>query len=178
LHIGFWWGLLEGTVFFIVPDLYISFATLFSIRSGAIAWMSSIAGSVTAVAIIYLLMAALGLDFGSFLEIIPGISRSMIDQVEVNLAAAGLPFTPLLVLGGVPLKVYAAAAFSLGLPLGPTLAWTFLARVVRIAPTFTVAASIRLLLQHRIDARPLPWTVVLGLFWLGFYVFYFWRLNS
>ena len=33
-HAGFWWGLAEGLVFFIVPDVHISLAALFSLRAG------------------------------------------------------------------------------------------------------------------------------------------------
>ena len=52
-HAGFWWGLVEGLVFFIIPDVYISFATLFSLRAGAVAWLFSILGSLVAVGIIF-----------------------------------------------------------------------------------------------------------------------------
>ena len=47
-HGGFWWGFAEGLFFFIVPDVYISLAALFSVRAGAVAWLFSIAGSVAA----------------------------------------------------------------------------------------------------------------------------------
>ena len=40
---GFLWGFAEGLFFFIVPDVYVTFATLFSIRAGATAWIASIA---------------------------------------------------------------------------------------------------------------------------------------
>lgn len=172
---GYWWGLAEGLFFFIVPDVYITLATLFSLRAGALAWLYSIAGSLTAVVIISLLTAMPGLDYLGFLDSIPGISRTMLDRVESSLRAGGLPYTPLLVLGGVPLKVYAAAAFSLDLSLASVLIWTVFARIVRIAPTFAIVAVIRLMLRRRIDARASAWTAVLGFFWLGFYILYFLR---
>src|SRR5688572_5325051 len=113
-HAGFWWGFAEGTFFFIVPDVYISFAALFSLRAGAVAWVSSIAGSVAAVVVVFMLMATVGPDYLAFLESLPAISRPLVARVSGTLAAEGLPYNPLLVLGGVPLKVYAAVAFSLG----------------------------------------------------------------
>ena len=109
-HAGFWWGLAEGLFFFIVPDVYISFAALFSLKAGAVAWLFSIAGSMVAITVIYLLATMLGLDYLAFLEWIPGISGSMIARVEAMLATAGLPYAPLLVLGGVPHKVYGGIA--------------------------------------------------------------------
>jgi hypothetical protein len=140
------------------------------------AWLFSIAGSVTAVLIIYLLVAILRVDYLGFLQSIPGISGSLVAQTEGRLAADGLPYTPFLAFGGVPLKVYAASAFSLGLSLSAVLLWTVFARVVRIAPTFAVAAAIRVLFGRQIDGHPGTWLAGLGLFWLAFYVFYFVRM--
>ncbi len=176
-HAGFWWGLAEGLFFFIVPDVYISFAALYALRAGAAAWLFSILGSVTAVPIIYFLAVVLGVDYLGFLQMIPGISASLIARVGEGLAADGLPYTPFLVAGGVPLKLYAASAFSLGLSLGSVLVWTIFARIVRIAPTFAVAAAIRVLFGRRIDGRPGVWFAGLVLFWLVFYVFYFVRMG-
>jgi hypothetical protein len=175
-RMGFWWGLAEGLFFFVVPDVYISFATLFALRAGAQSWLFSIAGSLTAIPIIYLLVVILRVDYLDFLQVIPGISGSMIAQVEASLAAGGLAYTPFLAFGGVPLKVYAASAFSLGLSLGAVLLWTVFARVVRIAPTYAVAAAIRVLFGRQIDRRPGIWLAGLGLFWLAFYIWYFNRM--
>jgi hypothetical protein len=177
LQAGFWWGLAEGLFFFIVPDVYVSFATLFSPRAGAVAWLASIAGSAAAIPVIYLLTATPGLDYLAFLESIPGISGPMIERVGASLAAEGLPYTPLLVSGGVPLKVYGALAFSLELSLGSVLLWTLFARIVRMAPTFVGAAAVRMLFRRRIDAHATAWCTLLGFFWLVFYVFYFVRMS-
>ena len=98
-HTGFWWGLTEGLFFFIVPDVYVSFASLFALRAGALAWLFSIAGSIAAVSVIYLLTAIMGLDYVRFLVWIPGISDGLIERVGQNLATGGLPYTPFLVGG-------------------------------------------------------------------------------
>lgn len=172
-HVGFWWGLAEGLFFFIVPDVYISFAALFSLRAGAIAWLFSIAGSAIAIIVIYLLTAMLGLDYVSFLNWIPGISEPLIHRVGQELAAEGLPYSPFLVMAGVPLKLYVAQAFALELTLGSVLLWTVFARIVRIAPTFAIVAAMRLLFGRRIDAYAGTWCALLGIFWVAFYVFYF-----
>jgi hypothetical protein len=171
--VGFWWGLAEGLFFFIVPDVYISVAALFSLRAGAIAWLASIAGSMVAVCLVYLLAQVPEIDYRAFLASLPGISQGLIEQVGGRMARDGLPYTPLLVLGGVPLKLYAAQAFALGLPLGAVLLWTVFARIVRIAPSFIGAAAVRLLARRSIDARPLAWSALATGFWLVFYVFYF-----
>lgn len=176
-HVGFWWGFAEGTFFFIVPDVWITFAALFSLRAGAVAWGASILGSLVAVPVIWVFLAG-GVDYLAFLTAVPGISDSMSARVAEAVAAGGLPYTPLLVLGGVPLKVYAGAAFASGLSLGAVLLWTIFARVVRIGPGFVVVAAVRWLLGHRIDARPAAWLAVLVAFWAAFYVFYFTAMSG
>jgi hypothetical protein len=176
-RVGFWWGLAEGVAFFIVPDVYISIATIFSLRAGGIAWLASIAGSLVGILVIRVLTSVPGLDYLAFLERVPGISAAMIQRVTDALAGGGLPYTPLLVFGGVPLKVYAAIACSLGLPLVALLLWTAFARVVRIAPTFLLAGVARLLYRRRIDAQPAACSAVLAVWWVGFYVFYFARMS-
>ncbi|HEX2218855.1 MAG TPA: hypothetical protein VHG35_08625 [Gemmatimonadales bacterium] len=177
-HAGFWWGFAEGVVFFIVPDVYITAAALFSYRAGAVAWAASIAGSLVAVAIVRVMMLLPGVGYLAWLDAVPGISAGMIDRVSAAVGAGGLPWTPLLVLGGVPLKLYAAAAFASGLSLGAVLLWTVFARVARIAPTFLVAALVRRLFRRRIDAHPGAWLAALALFWLAFYAFYFQRMGG
>lgn len=175
---GFLWGFAEGLFFFIVPDVYISFAALFSLRAGAVAWVSSIAGSAVAVFVISLLARSPGVDYMSFLQSIPGISGALVERVTGKVAAEGLPYTALLALGGVPLKVYAAIALSLGTSLGSVLLWTVFARIVRIAPTYAGAATIGLLFRRAIDARPRLWTALLACFWLAFYIYYFTRMGA
>lgn len=174
---GFTWGLAEGLFFFIVPDVYISFATLFSRRAGAVAWLGSIAGSVAAVTALYPLIASGAVDYPAFLARIPGISARMLGEVREAIALGGLPWTPFLAASGVPLKVYAAMAFSQGADLAPVLLWTGFARIVRIAPGFAVAAGVRTVLHRAIDRRPLIWCALLAAFWAAFYVNYFLRMG-
>ena len=175
-HAGFWWGLAEGLFFFIVPDVYISFAALFSLRAGAVAWVASIAGSALAACGIYVL-TSVGVEYLAFLQSIPGISGALLGRVGQRLAAEGLPYTPWLVLGGVPLKVYCGLAFSLGLSLGSVLLWTVFARIVRIAPIFALVAAARLLFRRTIDARAVGWSALLGFVWVAFYVLYFLHMS-
>ena len=176
--IGFWWGFAEGLFFFIVPDVYITAATLYSIRAGAIAWVSSIAGSLVAVAGIFMLIAGFGVDYPAFLELVPGIYPGLIRNIAQSLTAEGLPYSLFLVSGGVPLKLYVGTATSLGTSFLSILLWTVFARIVRIAPVYALAAAARLLFRRRIDAGPVRWLVALGLLWTGFYVFYFIRMGQ
>jgi hypothetical protein len=171
--IGLLWGYGEGTVFFLVPDLWITWVTLFAPWSGLMAWLASIARSLGAVLTLHGLSATPGLDPLGWIVRIPGIGEGMIAAVEARLAANGLPWTPWLIAGGIPLKVYAGVAFRQGLPLGDVLLWTLFARIVRIAPTFLVVLVVRRLAAGTIDRRPVRWTALLVGCWSLFYLAYF-----
>jgi hypothetical protein len=174
---GFWWGFAEGLFFFIVPDVYVSYAALYSLRAGLVSWVASIAGSLTSVVVLYLLVVVLGADYVAFLDAIPGIPSGMLFHVGQQLGANGLSYTPLLILSGVPLKVYVGIAFFLGIGLVPVLLWTVFARIVRIAPTYIMAAAGRLIFRRSIDARPGAWFALLSAVWCVFYAFYFFVMS-
>lgn len=177
-RVGFGWGFAEGLFFFIVPDVFVSFATLFSFRAGVAAWMASIAGSVVAVFLLYLLMVAGGQDYAAFLVALPGISTELVSRLFGEIGAQGLPYTPLFMLSGVPLKVWAAGAFANGFPLGAVLLWTVFARVVRIAPTILGVRLARRLGPTRPEAHPVGWCAALAAFWVVFYAVYFVRMSG
>ncbi|MEW5915801.1 MAG: hypothetical protein AB1762_05325 [Gemmatimonadota bacterium] len=171
--VGFGWGFAEGVVFFIVPDVYITFAALFSLRAGVVAWLSSILGSLVAVVIVYVLVAVVAVPYVSWLDAIPGISQTLIQETTVRLRAEGLPYTPLLIFGGVPLKVYAGCATMLGNSLGSLLLWTVFARIARIAPPVALLAVVRGIFRASIDRQPRRWMAAHLVVWTVFYVFYF-----
>ena len=158
---GFAWGFAEGLFFFIIPDVYVTFATLFSL---------------VAVTVIFLLTAA-GVAYVNFLAAVPGIPWSMLEHVRLLLGASGLPYTLLLIVGGVPLKVYAGMAFSLGMSLSAVLLWTVFARVVRIAPVFALAALAHAVCARSIEQHAARWVALLASVWFVFYVVYFIRLG-
>ena len=78
-------------------------------------------------------------------------------MTTIRLTADGLPYTPLLILGGVPLKVYAALALMLGTSLGSVLVWTVFARVARIAPVVGFVVLVRWLFRGHVDRHPRLW---------------------
>ena len=177
-HAGFWWGLAEGLAFFIVPDVYIGFATLYALRAGLVAWASSVVGSLVAVCVIYLLIRIFGVPYVDFLDAVPAISGSLLDTTAVTLVADGLPWTPWLVLGGVPLKVYAGVALTTGMSLGSVFVWSIFARIVRIAPVYALIAIVRLVFRRSIDQNARVWFVLYLLGWMLFYAFYFMRMRT
>jgi hypothetical protein len=177
MAIGFLWGLAEGTLFFIVPDVFLTLLALHSLRAVLLAWAGSILGSLAAVLLLFRWMA---IDPGGLLGLItalPGISPAMVGSVTDGLALHGLPLSPWLVAGGIPLKLYAVAAAGLDLSLGTVLPWTLFARVVRIAPVLLLALLVKRLAGEAPRSHPRRWFWVVVLIWAGFYGIYFRRMG-
>jgi len=175
--VGLLWGFAEGLFFFIVPDVFITLTAAISPRRGAIAWAASIAGSVLAVGAVYAIVSHHAGGYRAFLIAQPGITEDLARHVEAAVARGGLPVTPLLVLGGVPLKVYAFSAFASGMSLFAVLRWTLFARFVRILPAYALFALIGRAFKGPIAARP---RTCLSLFvgaWTVFYCSYFARMG-
>ncbi|KEF43266.1 MAG: hypothetical protein ER33_00545 [Cyanobium sp. CACIAM 14] len=177
MAIAFGWGLAEGTLFFIVPDVFLTLLALGPLGPLLLAWAGSILGSLAAVLLLFRWMAA---DPGAVLNLIealPGISPEMIASVTAAMAHHGLPWSPLLVTGGIPLKVYAVAAAGLQLPLASVLPWTLFARVVRIGPVLLLALAVKRLAGQSVRRHPRRWFWGVILAWTGFYMIYFQRMG-
>lgn len=175
--IGFSWGFAEGLFLFIVPDVFITLATLFSPKRGGVAWASSVAGSVVAVCTAYAIVAHDPGGYRAFLIAQPGITETLVRRVEGAVAEGGLPVTPLLVLGGVPLKLYAFSAFAAGVSLFAVLVWTLFARFVRILPTYLLFVLVGRVFKSWIEAHPGACLVLFFGAWTLFYCFYFLRMG-
>jgi len=172
--IGFVWGLLEGLFFFIVPDVYILFVALFFTKNGLKAWGYSIIGSIVSVLIFFLVISVYSpVSVLDILTMVPGVSHELNSQTFANVESSGLPYTPLLVLGGVPLKIYTLASFGAGYSLFGILLWTIFARIVRIAPGFILTTVVGRIAKTSLNKHLVVWVASYLVLWIIFYIFYF-----
>lgn len=177
--VGFSWGLIEGLFFFIVPDVYILFVTLFSGgKNGLKSWTYSIMGSIVSVIIFAVVIIVYSPSFIlNTLTQIPGISHELNNQALMDIEKSGLPYTPFLVLSGIPLKVYTLTSFMVGHSLFAVLVWTIFAQIVRIAPGYFIALLLRKFAGKSIDRNPLSRITIYVVLWIIFYIFYFNKLG-
>jgi hypothetical protein len=176
--ISFLWSFAEGVFFFIVPDVYILFVTMFSSTQGLRGWGYSIAGSFCSVLVLWALARIYSpSSLLDLLAVLPGITPELNAHVAQNLSLHGLPFTPLLVLGGIPLKVYTLTAFSQGYGLLAVLGWAIFSRVVRIGPGYLMMSAVRRLFHKSIDSHRVVWICGYILFWIIFYIYYFKKMG-
>jgi hypothetical protein len=167
------WGFAEATVFFIVPDVGLTFLALRGLRRslGAAAW--ALGGALAGGAAMLLLGARAPGAALRLLDALPGISPALLEHAHRDLEVHGLRAVLLGVAGGIPYKIYAVewgAGHGAWLPF---LLVSVPARGARFLVTPLVAAGLQRLAAPLTGRRALVEWGLLAAFWLGFYGFYF-----
>ncbi len=169
------WGVAEGFLFFIVPDVLISF--LAQRRGWRDAMLASLAAALGAVLGVFLLWQWSASDAQTvrwLVEALPSIDAAMIEALREKLATD--PLLPTLLIAsivGVPIKIAAMLGPGLDLSLIEFLLLTPLVRLPRfLAVGFGVALLARLG-ERRLSREKM--TLILAAFWIVFYAG-FWSL--
>jgi membrane protein YqaA with SNARE-associated domain len=174
---AFVWGLGEATLFFIVPDVLLTWAATRSLRSAMQATLVALAGALVGGAAVVAFAHAWPDTARTILLHIPGINAHLLERVsgqvdELNLLA--ILFGPL---KGIPYKIYAVEWGVRGGALLPFLLISIPARWVRFALTAVIARAIARLLEPLTRRRAGRETLILAFIWIAFYVFYFTRFG-
>ncbi len=136
------WGLAESTLFFVVPDVYLSWVALSRPSRALRACLWAVAGAVLGGGVMYLWAAADPASAGAALEAVPAISPEAVAAVGADLQERSwwaLVYGPLT---GTPYKIYAAQAGALGMDLGALLVVSVPARLLRFALVTMIAAGL------------------------------------
>jgi hypothetical protein len=165
LWLGFLWGFAEGTLFFIVPDLILSWASLSGVRCGIKIFGAILAGAVIGGLCLYTWALWRPDSARSAVASVPFVRARMFDKVEEDYRTHGVSGIFYTLGTGIPYKVYAVLAP----PVTNPATWAFItvaARFQRMAlswliPTF-LGWSLRLWIRSHQRL-----TIAL---WLGFWV--------
>jgi hypothetical protein len=171
LWLGLLWGVAEGTFFFIVPDVILSWASLSGARNGLRTLCAIVAGSLVAGVLMYSWASWRPASSRAVVASVPFVKPSMFERVQLNYlkhGAAGMLQGPS---SGIPYKVYAVLAP----PLVSLLAFLLMsipARIERLALSwlgFTILGRIfpSWLARHRSVAA-----FLFLAFWIVIYAFY------
>jgi uncharacterized membrane protein YeaQ/YmgE (transglycosylase-associated protein family) len=165
------WGLSEATVFFIVPDVIISFIALkYGFRSGVLACLAGVVGAVLGGILIYLWGQGDIVGARAFFDLLPAIAPSTIARAQSEMADVSYGLSMFKgSLSGVPFKLYASEAGAIGASLFAFVALTPLVRI----PRFLIAASFGALAKRFAPTMFQPHKFkLLGAFWVVFYALY------
>jgi membrane protein YqaA with SNARE-associated domain len=168
------WGLAEATVFFIVPDVWLSGVAVLSLKRSLIACLYALVGALLGGVAIY----SRGLadhDYAvSIVEAVPAIDQEMMRRVLDKMPLNGMVSVLLGPLSGTPYKVFAVQAPAADIGLPAFMLISIPARMLRfLAVTLMAHGVARVLLPGRSRRFQLG---TLALAWVAFYATYFTRM--
>ncbi len=141
------WGFAEATVFFLVPDVLLTWIALHDRGRAIRACLAALAGALLGGALMFAWGARDPVAARALLDRVPSISRGMIERVEGEIAERGAVATVLGPLRGTPYKIYAALSGEKGEGLARFLAVSVLARLPRFLLLTLAAAGVSALLR-------------------------------
>lgn len=167
------WGSAEATVFFIVPDAWTSWLALHNPQRGMAATVSALAGALVGGAATYQTAQRMTpAATENILTSIPGISASMVSDVERQLDEQGWAALVLGPTRGVPYKIYARTLAHGNESFGRFMMLSVPARMLRfLAVTGGVAGLGKL--ADRLGVSTKGKSVIFLAGWAGFYTWYF-----
>lgn len=176
--LAFMWGLAEGLLFFVVPDVYLSFIALFSVTGGLVSVAYALLGSLCSAVIVYALAPFMGGMYHTILLAIPGISEAMLRTVTTGLAQHGVQNIIAGPFSGIPYKIYSVEAALQHLPIGSFLLWSIPARLERMLPVTLVALVLGYVFQKNIKKYTTYWILGFLLVWALIYIQYYYSLGQ
>ncbi len=187
LLLGAVWGFLEGTWFFLVPDVLLSYLAIVSLRRALVASLGVVLGAMAAACVLY---GLLSLDRGNasvriqrFWSALPGFRATMTVRASGYLEADGARGLLSGPQSGLPYRVFVVEAHQLGIPLSGILLWTPPARLERILLLPFLVAGMRVAIG-RVCRTTVPirgalrldrvLVLLLSVYWVGIYGWYWW----
>lgn len=110
LILAFLWGLAEGTLFFVVPDVLITLAAMFRPRRALAHAGAAVAGAVLAGALMYAWASASPDSARSAVDAVPFVESNVLVVASIDFYFDGAWAVMYGPLRGIPYKVYAVTA--------------------------------------------------------------------
>jgi hypothetical protein len=175
--IGFLWGFSEATLFFIIPDLVLSWASLAGARDGIKILGAILAGAVVGGFCMYTWALWRPDSARSAVASVPFVRTKMFEKVQEDYRAHGVSGIFYTLGTGIPYKVYAVLAPSVSAPVTFGLI-SIPARFERLALSWLIPTMLGLFLKRWIrNHRRLTTALWLG-FWVVTYAIYWSTVGS
>jgi hypothetical protein len=168
------WGLAEGTVFFVVPDVPIGWIALRRPRSLVAAWLAATGSGVLGAALVHWAVRH-GWDPDPLFGRLPGSRPGDLGRVRTAVAS---DVTRAFVMGsvsGIPLKVYVAEAARQGVPVSRVLALAAINRAPRLGLYGLALGIVGAVARDRWQPGRLFTALAYGLGWTVFYAWFWTR---
>ena len=173
--VGFLWGFAEGTLFFIIPDVLLGWASLAGVRCGLKNLGTILAGALVAGIVMYAWASERPEQSRAIVASVPFVRERMFDKVQQDYADHGLSGMLYGPSSGIPYKVYAVLAPSQHQPLVFVLI-SIPARLERFALSWVIFTAVGWTFQRWIRAHAKLTTILYLAFWGATYAFYWSRI--
>lgn len=170
------WGLAEATLFFIVPDVLLSWIALRSFKRAMWACLWALLGALIGGALIWYMGLVNADPMRAAFTSIPAINEGMLNNVRDQLQNSGLVALFVGPLIGTPYKLYALEAAQLGYGLFIFLLVSIPARLMRFVIVTIVSAAASRAMNKFVGIRTLQ--VLHVSVWIAFYSWYFHVMSS
>ncbi|MBT9584955.1 hypothetical protein IV102_16550 [bacterium] len=175
--LAFLWGWAEATWFFVVPDLWLTFAVFWGRSTAMSAVLAALAGSLAGAVHFFWLDETSRQLLQQWWQVTPGYAPSMAGAIAQHLqwGPAGLCHGPWL---GIPYRYYLGQAHTLQFPLLSVCLWTLWARLPRLILAPLVAGAFYSLLRAQSaqlglsDNWKRPLALLFASVWVAIYVDY------
>lgn len=164
------WGFAEATLFFFVPDIWITLMALSGFRKGLRSCLLALAGALVGGCLTYLLGISYEKEILTIFDYLPSISVETMNWVSQEMKEQGVWAVFVGPGSGTPYKIYAATAASANMSLAAFLAVSVPARLLRFLGACLAARCLALVLKKVELKRQIR---VMMVFWVVIYVIYF-----
>lgn len=165
------WGIAESTLFFIVPDVFLSWIALENTKRACMSCLWALTGALLGGSLMYLWGINNPDQALSVLDYIPAISINMIQNVHSDLEKAGIRAVLTGPMYGIPYKIYAVQSANMRISYLLFILISVPARLVR----FIIVTLIFGFISKNL---PKSWTITAKkilhiIVWAVFYLIYF-----
>lgn len=168
---AFVWGVAEGTFFFLMPDLLITLAALFSPRASLKHLAAVVAGALVGGLLLFSWAARDPIAARSAVARVPFVSHKMFEKVADDFRQSGVWAPCLGPFSGIPYKVYAAEAPA-HVPILAFLLASIPARLERLVITWGLFAGAGWLIRPQLPGRRAVALAGYLLYWVAVYAYY------
>jgi len=165
------WGIAEATVFFIVPDVLLSWLALRDFKRALVGCLWALGGALVGACGLWFVALANPDPVRTRFASLPAINDGMIASVGQQLDESGLTALFVGPLIGTPYKIYTLEAANSGFSLALFLLVSIPARLMRFVLVTIVAGAASQVLRRRLSMRVVQ--AIHAVLWISFYVWYF-----
>ncbi len=176
LFLGFLWGFAEATLFFIIPDVFLTLPALFSIRKSLKVMAAILLGSVLGGGVMYWYGEAHSVEAEALVRQVPFVTEKMIVKTHEEFEQYRIWALVKGPAGGIPYKIYAVQSPRYA-GLAVFLLVTVIARAWRFVLSWAVAVVLGAVFRKGIERR--PWAAVAAhlCVWTAIYAWYWTRVS-